>query len=135
MPTTSPLAETISTLVPTPTAPDPAGTAAASPHTGTYKGFLESANRTTIEGWAFDEGRPDVTVQVILFDGDTRIGVAAADRFRPDLLAAGIGDGNHAFRFSTPPSLKDGEVHTISAKIADADVTLRGGPKLITGED
>ena len=61
---------------------------------------------------------PTKPVTVEIFDGDLLLGSAVAFMFRPDLLAAGIGTGNHYFKFVLPQIAFDGDVHVISAKPA-----------------
>jgi peptidoglycan/xylan/chitin deacetylase (PgdA/CDA1 family)/SAM-dependent methyltransferase len=84
-----------------------------------------------IAGWAWDARRPGRRITVELLDGETPIATAVADRYRPDLEAAGIGDGAHSFSLPTPWPLKDGEPHVVSARITGGAFTLEGGPRRI----
>ncbi|NBC33504.1 MAG: hypothetical protein GVY13_12585 [Alphaproteobacteria bacterium] len=67
-------------------------------------GTLDRAG-TTVEGWVWDRLAPErrLTVEVRL-DG-TSIVSGPADRFRPDLKAAGYGDGCYGFCFALPTEL------------------------------
>lgn len=95
------------------------------PDTGT----LDLVNDNVIEGWVWDRAQPKETVSVDLFDGETLLGTAAADKFRKDLLENGIGDGKHKFSYPTPTALKDGKPHTVRAMISGTKTELRGSPK------
>lgn len=67
-----------------------------------FEGYLDSATNTEIAGWVYDgdDANTPLTVE-ILADGNV-IATLVADGFREDLLAAGKGNGNHAFQFSMP---------------------------------
>src|SRR4051794_8278110 len=67
-----------------------------------FEGYLDSATNTEIAGWVYDEDDANTPLTVeILADGNV-IATLVADGFREDLLRAGKGNGNHAFRFSMP---------------------------------
>ncbi|HVZ10023.1 hypothetical protein [Rhodopila sp.] len=48
-------------------------------------------------GWAWDPSRPDEPVDVAVMDGTDAVLMFRADRYRPDLAEAGVGNGRHAF--------------------------------------
>lgn len=54
-----------------------------------------------------------------------------ANRFRRDLFDAGWPNPNHGFLLLTPNSLKDGNIHSISANFAGTGISLSGSPKFI----
>lgn len=95
----------------------------------TIEGNFEIADSRGIIGWAWDKVRPDVHLSVEIYDGETRLVILSANRFRPDLLHGGKGDGKHGFDFALPDSLKDGRRHTVHAKIAGRNFELKGSPK------
>ena len=75
-----------------------------------------------------------------LFAGLTALGLAGAAlfaakktviQFRQDLADAGYGNGRHAFRFATPPQLKDGHSHLIRLRVADRGIDLTRTQKAI----
>src|SRR4051812_20379045 len=68
-------------------------------------GFVDSLIEGTLHGWAWAPSRPAELVMVDLFDDTQLITTVRADRFRPDLLAAGIGDGSHSFEVRLPEDL------------------------------
>jgi hypothetical protein len=56
----------------------------------------------TVLGWAWDAGQPEARLRVWVRVNGTLAGATMADRLRADLIAAGIGDGLHAFAFHVP---------------------------------
>ncbi|MGA0555907.1 putative Ig domain-containing protein [Larkinella sp. VNQ87] len=96
-----------------------------------YDGYLYGADCETFRGWAWDANRKTTPISVDILDGTTVIGSMTADEFRQDLLNAGKGDGRHAFRFVIPNSLKDGQKHSLSARVTGSNFTLKSGPKVI----
>jgi hypothetical protein len=68
---------------------------------------------------------------VDIYDGDTLLVTIAADEFRQDLADARIGDGKHAFDYTTPDGLKDGKQHVIRVKVAGTDIELPGSPQTL----
>ncbi|WP_138994604.1 S-layer family protein [Larkinella sp. C7] len=99
--------------------------------TGSFDGFIYGADCSSFRGWAWDRNKPNTVVSVeILVDSESK-GTVLANEFRQDLKDAGKGNGIHAFRWNIPDELKDGEVHTLSAKVAGSGFTLKDGPKTI----
>jgi hypothetical protein len=91
-------------------------------------GSLDAIVGHTVEGWAMNVQDPTKPVTVEIFDGEQLLGSAVALMFRPDLLTAGIGTGNHHFKFLLPESAFDGKVHIISARPAGSPENLRNSP-------
>lgn len=89
-----------------------------------WDGFLDRADCLMIAGWAYDATRPNDCLNVDIYDGSRVLARVAAENFRPDLLAAGKGNGKHSFSIPTPDSLKDGNPHSVSAKIHDSQFQL-----------
>ncbi len=82
------------------------------------QGFLDIVNLGRAEGWAVDKQNASKRVQVEIWDGETLAAVGVADKFRPDLKKAGIGDGNAFFSIPLPRRLYDGKEHVITARLA-----------------
>lgn len=95
------------------------------------QGRLETATCDAIGGWAWDPATPARAVTVEVYADGTRVGTAPADLFRPDLAAAGRGDGTHAFVYVPPASLRDGWPHAIDVRVAGSGASLSGGPQSI----
>jgi hypothetical protein len=95
---------------------------------GPFRGWIDLVDSDVIAGWAWDESTPDEAVEVAVFDGDRCMAVVPASEFRGDLVAAGIGDGTHAFFLPVGEGLRDGRSHQISARIVGSDYRLGGDP-------
>ncbi len=100
------------------------GTRSVTCATPSFNGFFDSANCGTVAGWAWDANQPNSPINVDVYDGSTLIATVLAANFRQDLLNAGLGNGNHGFSFSTPPSLKTGTTHTLTLEIGGAATVL-----------
>lgn len=109
--------------------------AAAAPGDRAWDGAYEHASCDELAGWAWDARQPGAPVRVeVLVDGRVAA-TATADLFRPDLAAAGRGDGAHAFVVVPPDALRDGWPHETRLRIAGSDVELAGGPRqLVCGD-
>src|SRR5690349_4414639 len=85
-----------------------------------YNGYLDTSwsNCGSLIGWAWDANQPNTPINLDLFDGSTLIETIAANVYRADLVSAGIGNGYHGFSYNTPPSLKNGQNHSIHVKVA-----------------
>jgi hypothetical protein len=62
-----------------------------------FQGNLEYVAADRIEGWAQNPDHPNVPVCLDIVVAGEVVAQILANRFRGDLLAAGIGDGRHAF--------------------------------------
>jgi subtilisin family serine protease len=103
-----------------------------------YQGYLDAASCNNIGGWAWDASKlappvePDGALEVDIFADDKLLARVPANQYRADLQAAGKGDGRHAFNIVTPPSLRDGNAHQISARVANTTF-LPGGAYSLAG--
>ena len=86
-------------------------------------------------GWAWIPASPDRPVLLDVWAGNTLLGTVTANWFRWDLLSAGKGDGQHAFRFLFPTQseLQTGRVVTVT--FAGTTRTLPGSPKAVPCRD
>jgi len=89
-----------------------------------YFAEIEQADCHEISGWVWDKYKPKAPVSVELWDGEEYLITISANQFRQDLVDAGYGNGRHAFRFETPPPLKDGHSHRIRLRVADRGIDL-----------
>jgi glycosyltransferase involved in cell wall biosynthesis len=92
-------------------------------------GHLDWCTRRGLAGWAFDSAHPEQRVRLeFLCDGQL-IGHVMADRFRPDLLAAGyLGDGCHSFHVTWPIRLDPLTEHVIEVRRAVDGTAVPGSP-------
>jgi len=102
---------------------------AASAH---YDGRLEHAGCDVISGWAWNALAPNVPIGIRILSDDKPLMTLIADRPRPDLTAAGKGNGAHAFVLDLPAILKDGSLHSIAAKTNDTEFELPNSPQPVT---
>lgn len=82
------------------------------------------ADGPSIAGWARDREQEGRIVQVDLHADGALLATVMADQPRADLRDAGIGAGDHGFRYPIPPSLRDGNAHAIQMKLAGTDYVL-----------
>jgi Spherulation-specific family 4 len=97
-----------------------------------YNGFLDAVTCDIIDGWAWDSSQPNSPINVDVYDGTTLIATLPADKFRPDLQPAGIGNGYHAFHVPLPAGLIDKQAHSVSVKFSGTVIDLDRSPKSIT---
>lgn len=94
-----------------------------------FQGFLDGADCDKIFGWAWDSSQPNVSIDVVIWDGSTALATVHANEFRADLP----GNKLHAFNFLTPGSLKNGLAHLIRATISGfPNIELTNSPKSLT---
>src|SRR5229473_7104195 len=65
-------------------------------------GYLDGVRHGIACGWAFHQSHPEQRLSVLVKVNGQMLGSTKANRFRPDLLAAGFGDGRCGFEFSLP---------------------------------
>jgi hypothetical protein len=73
-------------------------------------GYANDPTPTSIAGWAFDRGNPTAKLVVTLVVNGVVQSTQIANHARPDVLAAGFGDGFNGFEFDYP-SLAPGSYH------------------------
>lgn len=87
------------------------------------RGNVDGIHGTAILGWAQDADAPHDTLEVEVTEGNRLVSRGLADRMRPDLHEAGIGNGNHGFEIALPAELFDGKDHALA-------LITRGGRRL-----
>ena len=93
-----------------------------------FGGNLDGADCHVIAGWAWDVNRPNTSISVDIYDGTTLLGTVPANQYRADLVAAGIGNGVHAFSFNTPAVVRNGQLHSLRAVPSGSVVDLGDTP-------
>ncbi len=92
-------------------------------------GALDEPAGVTLTGWAWDPYHPDVAQEIeIEVDGRVEAVITAAE-LRADLRQAGIGGGNHGFRFDLPARILDGRLHEVRARVAASGFELDHSPR------
>lgn len=92
------------------------------------RGFLDTADRGSVTGWARDPAAPGVRLHLQVRVDGVVVGSVVADQQRADLVEAGEGDGRHAFVFVVPGGLAPDRPHVVEVRgIADG-AALEGSP-------
>lgn len=78
---------------------------------GNFRAHLDEVSDTEISGWIMQRDEPSHRCVVALKEDERMLARTVASRFRPDLAAAGVGNGCYAFNLAMPRSLLDGEEH------------------------
>lgn len=95
------------------------------------QGHFDCIGGRAVCGWAWNPSNPDERVEVrVLFNGEP-VASGLAATHRPDLQAAGIGSGNHAFFVSLPDSHLDGRAGELIVQVPDG-TPLAGTPARLT---
>jgi hypothetical protein len=100
-----------------------------------YSGYHDYENCNVTGGWAWDSNPLNPPISVDIYkDGllQAEASQVPANRFRQDLLNAGIGNGYHGFEYTLPSDWKDGQPHSIQVKIANTQTGLGWTPRWIT---
>src|ERR1700730_7099130 len=75
------------------------------PQTEPLAGCVDLVTRDRVVGWAFRANRPDPPVLLEIMDGDALLLRITANKSRPDVAAAGYGNGNCGFDVRLPGGL------------------------------
>ena len=105
--------------------------AALNPQTPAYVGKLDSADCSSITGYAYDQNAIDQTLSVDLYKDATHFATVPANLFRRDLFGAGLENPYHGFVLLTPSSFKDGNIHRVDALFAATSKGLSDSPKFL----
>lgn len=81
------------------------------------EGYLDGRNPHLLAGWVRDVDAPEHRLTVEARLGNVPLASGLADRFRGDLLAAGKGDGRHAFALPLPAPLNPIEAGLLNLRI------------------
>ena len=98
---------------------------------GEIRGHVDTVERHRISGWAVDARRPGEAVSLQVLDNGCLIGRMVANIRRPDLAAAGYGDGRHGFEVLFPTHLSSSLRHVIQVRSENLGTELHGSPHVI----
>jgi len=79
-------------------------------------------------GWAFAPAHPNKRLTIEIISNGEVVAQGLAEKFRDDLQAAGMGDGCYLFDLRLSHELFDGNVHSLTARVAEVSIELAGGP-------
>jgi MoaA/NifB/PqqE/SkfB family radical SAM enzyme len=91
-----------------------------------YIGYIDNALPRFVTGWAADASDFHKILEVDILVDDQVIATCVADRYRADLLRAGMGDGRHSFSVNLPPQIGRAFLE-IRARIKGSDSFLLCG--------
>ncbi|MBV9783538.1 MAG: Hint domain-containing protein [Acidisphaera sp.] len=74
-----------------------AGVISPAPECGALRGFIDNGRGARLWGWAQDPARPEAPVCLDILVNGVLVAQTLANRYRPDLEAAGLGSGRHSF--------------------------------------
>lgn len=96
--------------------------------TPSYEGYFDGVRCSAISGWAWDRIRPNTSINVDIRDGATLLATVPANVYRQDLFDSGKGNGYHAFGYTPPASVRNGQWHTISTRFSGTGTDLSWSP-------
>jgi hypothetical protein len=105
-----------------------AGVAAEAIDAAPVIGFLESADRQTISGWACNPATPNTPVCLEILNRGAVMARILANAPRPDVRLAGFGHGRCGFSLTLPAPLPAFQRHEISVRPAGSARPLTGSP-------
>jgi len=100
-----------------------------------FEGFVDHAGCDFIAGWAADKNQLNTPIIVSIYDGANLLTTITANMSRPDVGAALGDNGLHGYNIPTPPSLKDGNPHTLHVKFGNSAIDLVNSPAVLTCTD
>ncbi|WP_018953862.1 glycosyltransferase [Thioalkalivibrio sulfidiphilus] len=89
------------------------------------RGHIDRYEAGELIGWAFDPDRPDEAISLQIFDGQDLLGEGLADRFRSDLMEAGMGNGRHGFTIRLLMPMDHKKPHRIRLIDAETGQVIR----------
>jgi hypothetical protein len=108
-----------------------AGVLPEQPQDSEVIGFLESADRSTITGWAYAPARPNLPLSLEILNRGALLARTIANIPRPDVKIAGFGNGRCGFSITLPGPLPALQRHEISVRPAGATQYLPGSPAVL----
>lgn len=96
--------------------------------TASYEGYFDGVRCSAVSGWAWDRIRPNTSINVDIRDGATLLTTVPANVYRQDLFDAGKGNGYHAFGYTPPASVRNGQWHSISVRYSGTATDLSLSP-------
>ncbi|MFD1142350.1 putative Ig domain-containing protein [Larkinella insperata] len=112
-------------------------TTPTNPVAGSYEGFLDVVNCSSIAGWVWNRDAPNTPVSIEFLVGSSLssarvVGRIEANLFRQDLKDSDKGNGSHGYRWDTPQELKNNQTYSIWGRVAGTDYLLKGSPKTLS---
>ncbi|MGC9270883.1 glycosyltransferase [Acidiphilium sp.] len=99
------------------------------------RGFVDRIGADRVVGWAWNPEQPDQTVTLDVFDGEDHLLTIEANLPRPDLLQAGVGNGNYGFVIDNIGVLLPRSRHLLHIRDAVTRAELPGSPQWVIRPD
>lgn len=100
-----------------------------------FQGHLDTVERDKITGWAWDDEAPDATVSLVVTANDQVIARVAANLYRSDLEAAGIGNGRHGFTTTFAKHLSILDRYEVAVAREPDGAMLEPSPRILEPAD
>ena len=100
-----------------------------------WQSCLDWVSRDRITGWARNDGDADEPVAMQVVDNGTVIARLLANRYRPDLEQAGIGDGRFGFELLVPGGLSPQIDHVIAVRRESDGEQAYKSPQVVTASN
>lgn len=100
--------------------------------TGNYEGYVDGKGCSTLNGWIYTSSAANDAVVIEVVAGGQVVSTQTASQFRPDLVAAGKGNGYHGYNFDTPDALKTGSDISVTVRVQNSGYVLNGGTFTLT---
>ncbi len=88
------------------------------------RGFVDGIEGNTVNGWAYCPVRHSQRLVVEILIGDAVVSTIAADRYREDLIHAGIGDGFYSFACELPQLAEQQSQAAVRVRIVGTTIYL-----------
>ena len=99
-----------------------------------WDGFLDNVTCDRVDGWAWDENRPNSPIDVAMLVDGAQVATLTANQFGQDLLNAGKGNGVHRYFHYLPNYFKDGNSHHVTMRIIGQNTDLRISSGITNGD-
>lgn len=97
-----------------------------------FNGCIDNINRHGASGWVWNESRPTKRLEVIARLRNMIIAESKADVWRPDLAAAGIGDGCYSFSLKFARVLSKQELAAVAIEVTGKPYVLSIAQQRVT---
>ena len=97
-----------------------------------YVGYFDQLNCNQIFGWAADRNRLNTSINVDIYSDGRILTTVVANQPRQDVNSFLKDNGHHGFKISTPDSIKDNKLHTLTVKYAGTNKLLGTNSKKVT---
>ena len=92
------------------------------------EGWIDHLSPQAVAGWIWAPGIPDLRIPLRVYRNGSPVASLTARKFRPDLVAAGKGDGRYAFFFPFESPL--GATDAVSVRLGSTRCEIEVNPQL-----